>query len=187
MAFIPNLDNLPQVNHIDGDKLNNILSNLEWVTIGGNQKHAYETGLKIKPKGLLNGRQELEEEEVLVIYHKLLNKQESIKSLSDTYNVTTTQIGRIKKKEAWSHLTENLPDIEIRLKTQPLDEYQKDTVATLISRGYTYKESISIADFNITSDQFYRIKYILQKQKGSETRVKTRTLQAIGSGNGKHT
>ena len=44
-AFIPNLENKRYVNHIDGNKQNNILSNLEWVTHGENMKHAYDIGL----------------------------------------------------------------------------------------------------------------------------------------------
>lgn len=44
-AFIPNPYNLPQVNHIDGNKLNNAVSNLEWVTASKNVQHAYEIGL----------------------------------------------------------------------------------------------------------------------------------------------
>lgn len=45
-AFIPNLENKPQVNHIDGNKLNNHISNLEWVTASENVRHAIATGLK---------------------------------------------------------------------------------------------------------------------------------------------
>ena len=41
-AYISNIDNKPQVNHIDGDKKNNNVNNLEWVTASENQKHSYK-------------------------------------------------------------------------------------------------------------------------------------------------
>ncbi len=44
LAFIPNPDNLPQVNHKDLDKLNNSLDNLEWVTNSRNTQHGYDEG-----------------------------------------------------------------------------------------------------------------------------------------------
>lgn len=50
-AFIPNYDDLPCVNHKDGNKKNNNVSNLEWCTYSYNNKEAYRLGLKKGIKG----------------------------------------------------------------------------------------------------------------------------------------
>ena len=44
MAFINNPNNLPEINHIDGNKENNRVDNLEWVSRSENMKHAYSIG-----------------------------------------------------------------------------------------------------------------------------------------------
>ena len=46
-AFIPNPDNKAEVNHKDGNKENNCVENLEWVTSSENKRHALDTGIKV--------------------------------------------------------------------------------------------------------------------------------------------
>lgn len=62
-AFLPNPDNLPQVNHIDGNRLNNAASNLEWCSASSNVKHAYGTQLKTNV-GEINPFSKLTEQDV---------------------------------------------------------------------------------------------------------------------------
>lgn len=50
-SFLPNKYGLPQVNHIDGDKSNNCIENLEWCNNSHNMKHAYRLGLVERPYG----------------------------------------------------------------------------------------------------------------------------------------
>lgn len=50
LHFVPTVGGKDYVNHIDGVKSNNTVSNLEWVTVSENNKHALENGLKVMPR-----------------------------------------------------------------------------------------------------------------------------------------
>lgn len=67
-AFIPNPEGLPQINHIDGNKDNNCVSNLEWCNQSHNFLHAYSMGLVSKEKQSSNCHlRKLSKEDVLYI------------------------------------------------------------------------------------------------------------------------
>lgn len=55
LHFIPAMGNKPMVNHIDGNKLNNNVNNLQWCTHSENMQHAYDTGLQTSKAGVNNG------------------------------------------------------------------------------------------------------------------------------------
>lgn len=99
-AFIPNPKNLPFINHIDGVKSNNSISNLEWCTQKENNHHATRIGLVPRPKGKDVWCSKLTEEQVLEIF----NSNESGLVLAAKYGVRHSTIYGIKHKKKWKHL-----------------------------------------------------------------------------------
>lgn len=94
---VEHMENL-QVNHIDGNKLNNNLTNLEWTTCEENIQHACKNGLRAK----VNGSAKLTPEQVIEIYKR------SHADLGKEFNINPDQVGRIKNKRSWVEVTKDL-------------------------------------------------------------------------------
>lgn len=103
LAFIENPENKPQVNHIDGNKKNNHVSNLEWCTASENSNHALNMGLSYQKPGEGHHMSKLTEKEVIVI-RELYKNNTTQKEISFLFNVSQTQIYRIVNKKSWSHI-----------------------------------------------------------------------------------
>lgn len=103
---IDGMDKL-QVNHIDGNKLNNNLNNLEWVTPSDNNRHKYMIGLASQ-KGAHNNASRLTEKDVLEIIQLLLSHAHTYKEIADMYQVHEETIGAIKRRQNWKYLTEDI-------------------------------------------------------------------------------
>lgn len=91
------------VNHIDGNKQNNLLTNLEWCTSGENQRHAYRTGLKPRNMGINNGRSKLDENTVRTI-KSLLKTDISQVDIAKKLGVNVIRVNSIKAGRTWKHV-----------------------------------------------------------------------------------
>lgn len=95
LAFLPNQENKPEVNHLDCNPQNNRVENLEWTT--RKENHIYSVGLNRMASCENHGRAKLNNSQVLEIRASNL----STKDLAKKYNVSTTTITRILKRSHW--------------------------------------------------------------------------------------
>ena len=103
--FIENPNGYKEVNHIDGNKLNNSLDNLEWCTHSENIRHADRIGLRKMPKGSKHANAIINEkiakeikEKCKVFYYGLEAK------LAKEYNVTRWVISDIRRNKSWKEV-----------------------------------------------------------------------------------
>lgn len=99
LRYLPNPQNLPQVNHIDGDKANNADTNLEWSTGSDNERHAHRTGLK-SGRGSANSNAKLTAAQVL----EIRASRESVPELSRRYGVGRSTIANVLSRKSWTHI-----------------------------------------------------------------------------------
>lgn len=102
LTFITKNQKKNNVNHIDGNKINNNVSNLEWVTRSENTKHAYRTGLANK-QGENHHNAILSEKDVLNI-RRLYGNGVSQADLHRKYSLNRTTISDIVRHLAWQHI-----------------------------------------------------------------------------------
>ena len=109
LTFIENKENKPEVNHKDGNKLNNNISNLEWNTTQENIEHKRINNLgktlkaKLSATGINNSQAKLEEEDVIFIRTNCVTKND-IKKFSKELDISISTIYDIKNRRSWTHI-----------------------------------------------------------------------------------
>ena len=99
--FVPNPLGLPQVNHIDGNRLNNAASNLEWCSASGNVRHAYAKKLKTNA-GVKNPISKLTEDQVRAIRRTSGTARQVRDALG--LPVSIDAVKAVRSGKNWSHV-----------------------------------------------------------------------------------
>ena len=102
-TFVSNPDNKDIINHIDGNKQNNVITNLEWVTCSENVQHAYDNGLSQPLRGINNPSAKLTEEDVLYIREHYIprDREYGARSLGRKFGVDKNSIVNIANYKAY--------------------------------------------------------------------------------------
>ena len=119
-TYIPNPNDLPQINHINGIKSDNRICNLEWCTGQENIIHGYKTGLYDNARKMTSARNKLRDSsefssmgkanrklsdlDVINIRHLADTKQKTYKELALLYNYDRSSIGKIVRRERYSEI-----------------------------------------------------------------------------------
>lgn len=115
LAFLPNPKNLPQVNHVDGDKEHNYLRQptpeliakwgefqLEWSSGRDNEKHAHRTGLKTG-RGSQNSNAKVDAAGVLKIRERAA-AGEKIAAIANEIGLARSTVANIVNRRTWEHI-----------------------------------------------------------------------------------
>lgn len=101
--YIPNPNNYEQVNHIDGNKLNNSADNLEWVTNQENRDHAVETGLHLQGEDCSWSKLNWQKVDFIRTHLEL-----SVQELAEIFNCSPSTIKDVRNYKTWKHKIEKI-------------------------------------------------------------------------------
>lgn len=144
IAFIPNPDNKPEVNHKNGIKAINVVDNLEWATTSENVQHAFDIGLKEAIKGSKNSLSHYTDNQIIQVC-KMLEKGISNKKISKKTGVERKYITDIKKGRRWRHISRNY---NIKPTKYPIE--LRDSIRDLLLDGKTPNQIIEYLNLNKT-------------------------------------
>lgn len=166
MGFIPNPNNYPVINHIDGNKNNNSIDNLEWCSFSDNTNHAIKTGLQkitiLTPEqSSLTKHTKLEAENVC----KLLSKGYSPKALKRLFDIDYDFANKIYRRKTWKELSKEYDFTKVLRYSKYFSLEEIDKIDKLLTINFTVKNICDYMNWEYNELIRGRIRGIIKKIK----------------------
>ena len=161
LTFIQNPYKKEQVNHIDGNKSNNSIYNLEWSTNYENMQHAIKHGLTNHLKGVDHGMNKYTNDQIEAVCNLLSDNKLTYKQISHKSNVDINTVCDIKNHRSWTNISSkyNIDNYSINsIYKNSVDQIHN--VCRLLEANNLYMDEIS----NITNVDIHTIKKIREKK-----------------------
>lgn len=158
-TYIPNINNLPTVNHIDGDKSNNSVTNLEWASYSQNNQHAYDTGLHKPLFGESASSNKYKEETIRSICTELESGKQPLE-VANLLNLPVSLVRSIKSKVSWVDISNqyHIPNTRFYM-----PEELRNRIKQLQENGMTIREICNEIGWNQDSIHYKRIKRAINR------------------------
>lgn len=154
-TFIPNPNNLPEIDHIDCNKQNNLKDNLEWVTSKENKRRAWNNNLYNKNFGEDHYLTDMTDSCIRDVCQCIQDGMRN-KEISEMFNIHKDLISHIKRGVAWKHISKDFNFKVKRLNRKPLKLIEN--ICKLISEQKSDKEIFEIIDGRCSLADISRIR-----------------------------
>lgn len=175
LAYLPNPNNYPVINHINGNKLDPRLSNLEWCSYLDNNVHALRTGLRIPTKGSQGEKCHFSrhtEKEALEVC-KLLQEGYSPKAVHRLCGYSEDFVLKIYERKSWVYISKDFSFEKVLRYSKYYTFEEVDEFEKLFDEGYSIREAILEMGYKYTEKNRGRVKQlrkVLRRLKHTENK-----------------